>query len=67
MIDKTLTGLRLRNLRGDKTWYEAASDLGITPSALSNYENGLRTPRDEVKFRIAKYYDKSIEYIFFTR
>lgn len=67
MIDKKLMGNRLRDLRGDKTLHETASDLGITPSALSNYENGLRTPRDEVKFRIAKYYDKSIEYIFFTR
>lgn len=67
MINKELTGDRLRKLRGNKTLYEVSSQLKITPSALSNYENGLRMPRDEVKCRIAQYYNTSIEDIFFTQ
>ena len=66
MIDKVVTGARLRELRGDKSLNEVAIDLGITPSALSNYENGIRTPRDQIKIRIAQYYKKSLEYIFFN-
>lgn len=66
MIDKIVTGARLRELRGDKSLNEVAIDLGITPSALSNYENGIRTPRDQIKIRIAQYYKKSLEYIFFN-
>ena len=67
MLNKELMGDRLRKLRGNKTLYEVSSQLKITPSALSNYESGLRMPRDEVKCRIAQYYNTSIEDIFFTQ
>lgn len=67
MIDKNKVGARLKELRGERTIEEVASVLGISPSALSNYENGIRTPRDQVKIRIARYYRKSIESIFFKQ
>ena len=65
MIDKIKVGNRLKELRGERTIEEVASVLGISPSALSNYENGLRMPRDQIKAKIARYYRKSIEAIFF--
>ena len=67
MVDKNnVVGTRLKELRGNRTLEEVASELGISPSALSNYENGIRTPRDQIKTRIAKYYKKSLEALFFT-
>lgn len=55
----------LRGLRGDKSLAKTAKEIGITPSALANYESGIRTPRDQIKVKIAKYYAVSIESIFF--
>lgn len=55
----------LRKLRGKKTIAETAKEIGITPSALSNYETGIRVPRDQIKIKIAKHYGKTVESIFF--
>lgn len=56
----------LRIAKG-KSIAEAAEDIGITASALSNYENNLRVPRDSIKIAIADYYKKPIQKIFFVR
>lgn len=56
----------MKELRGDRTQEEVAKALEISNSALSAYEQGERTPRDEVKIRIAKYYGKSVQDIFFA-
>lgn len=58
-------GEKLKKLRGNKVRKIVAEDLGITESSLSNYENDYRIPRDEVKKKIALYYNVSIESIFF--
>lgn len=58
-------GIRLVKLRGNKTQEEVARCIGITYQALSNYEKGLRSPRDELKKRIADYYGKTVQEIFF--
>jgi transcriptional regulator len=58
-------GEKLKQLRGDKKTKDVAKDLNVTVSALSNYENDYRVPRDEVKKKIADYYKKSVEEIFF--
>ncbi|MEX6519263.1 helix-turn-helix transcriptional regulator [Fusobacterium animalis] len=55
----------MKKLRGEKKTKDVAKDIGITISALSNYENDYRIPRDETKRKIAKYYKKSVEEIFF--
>lgn len=55
----------LKKLRGKKTITETAKEIGITPSALSNYETGIRVPRDQIKIKIAKHYGKTVESIFF--
>lgn len=56
----------LRELRGDRTQDEIAKELGITKSSWAMYERGERTPRDETKIRIARFFGKSIEEIFFS-
>lgn len=52
-------------LRGERTQKEVAENIGITASALANYEAGIRMPRDEIKKKIAKYYKVSVGEIFF--
>jgi transcriptional regulator with XRE-family HTH domain len=64
-ISAKAIGNRLAQLRGSRTQAEVAEALGITVSALSNYETGRRIPRDSVKIRIADYYKKPIHKIFY--
>ena len=54
----------LRELRGTRSADEVARALGIGAAALIAYENGERFPRDEVKVRIAHYYDLPVDALF---
>ena len=65
MKDKKEVGNELRRLRGNRTIEESAKAIGISKSALAMYERGERSPRDEVKIRIADYYKKPIQKIYF--
>ena len=53
-------------LRGERSRERVAADIGVSVSAISMYENGERIPRDEVKIRIANYYNTSVEAIFYA-
>lgn len=55
----------LYKLRGTRSRSEVASAIGITERALASYERGERVPRDEVKQRIATFYKRSVQHIFF--
>lgn len=55
----------LRLARGDKNQKVVANDLGISVSALSMYESGERSPRDDLKVRMAKYYKTTVGRLFF--
>ena len=66
-MDAKIIGERLRELRGEKTVAETAKALDISPSTWSMYENGERIPRDNIKLRIAKHFNKPIHLIFFTK
>ena len=59
-------GEKLKALRGTKSQEEIATALGISKQALSNYENDIRIPRDEIKYKIAKYFGKTVDEIFFA-
>ena len=59
-------GEKLKELRGEQSLQKVASDIGITTSALSNYEQGLRIPRDEIKLKLANYYNSTVQIIFYT-
>lgn len=64
-LDKELIGKRLIFFRGNASREQVALELGISVSALQMYENGQRIPRDEIKVRIANYYNKTVQDIFF--
>lgn len=64
-LDAKKIGAKLKELRGDRRINKVAEDLGISPSALSMYENGERIPRDVIKIKIADYYGQPISDIFF--
>lgn len=66
-IDPVAIGQRLRELRGERLQQEVADEVGVTKMAISAYENGERVPRDEIKIRLASYYGKSVETIFFNQ
>lgn len=65
-MDAKAIGERLIQLRGERTQKEVARALGISVSSVGMYERGERMPRDEIKIAIAKYYDKTVQFIFFT-
>ena len=65
-IDSRAVGEYLRTLRGERTVEEVSDALGLCRSAVSMYESGSRTPRDDIKIRIAAYYGKTVQDIFFN-
>lgn len=58
---------KLKKLRGDRTQEEVAEAVGVTKSAWAMYERGERTPRDEIKIKIAKYFGVTVEELFFAQ
>ena len=64
-MSQTTIGQRLIKLRGSKTQEEVANAIGVSLSAIGMYERGERAPRDEIKIKIAKYYDTTVQSIFF--
>lgn len=62
---QTKIGERLIMLRGNKPQSEVAKAVGISNSALSMYECGERIPRDSIKVKLANYYGKTVQSIFF--
>lgn len=63
-MNKNAIGAKLRELRGKRTLEAVASEIGISTSALGMYENGQRVPKDDIKVKLAKYYDVSIDIFF---
>ena len=64
--EKIAKNLRLLRLKKGITQSEVAKSVGISLSAITNYELGVRIPRDEVKIKLANYYGVSVESIFFN-
>lgn len=60
-----MIGNRIKGLREEKrmSQLELAKALNISNTTLSQYENGLRTPSDEIKIKIANYFNVSIDYL----
>lgn len=57
---------KLIELRGNRSRQEVADAIGVSLSSITMYELGERIPRDEVKKKIAEYYKKSVQAIFFN-
>ena len=58
--------LKMLRLKKGLTQEELAKEIGVGVSAISMYEQGNRIPRDEIKISLAKFFEKSVEYIFFA-
>ena len=56
---------RLKKARGDRRREDVAKEVGVSLSAIAMYENGDRVPRDEVKIKLAKLYNTSVQALFF--
>lgn len=57
----------LIDCRGDKARPDVAKDLEITPQMLGAIERGDRTPSLTLAKRIADYYQKTVDEIFFNK
>ena len=55
----------LKSLRGEQAFAEVAKAIGYSESAVRHWETGLRTPDDQAMVALAKYYNKTVEDIFF--
>lgn len=66
MVSAERIGKRLRKMRGETPRREVAKKCKIATTTLSMYENGKRVPRDEIKVRLAAYFKRSVEEIFFA-
>lgn len=60
-------GSKLRELRGERSREEIAGAVKVSVSAIAMYENEERSPRDEIKLRLADFFGKSVQEIFFTK
>ena len=65
-MDNKKIGEMLLHLRGDKTQKEIAEAVGVSQSAIRQYETGNRIPRDVIKENIAKLYNKTVQEIFYS-
>ena len=63
-IDAQTIGERLRTLRGPRTQKEVGDAIGAM--AISFYERGERVPADDIKVALARYFNSTVEAIFFT-
>ena len=57
--------MRLRELRKEKniTMKELGNIVGVTESAISQYELGKREPSNETLFKLADFFDVSVDYL----
>ena len=54
---------RLKTLRGNRTQQELANEIGISRNTLVRYESGISKPDSEMLFRIAEYFQVSLDYL----
>lgn len=61
-------GRRIKELRKARhlTVQECCEDVGVSYSAWRKYETAERVPRDEIKRKIADYFDRTVQFIFFS-
>lgn len=60
-------GEKLATLRNDRnlTQKELGIEVGVSTASIAMYELDERVPRDEIKKRIANFFGKTVQDIFF--
>lgn len=68
MFNMLKAGQKIKSLRENLgyTPEKVAADIGVSVSSYCKYEAGSRIPRDEIKERLANYFDRSVGFIFFN-
>ena len=64
-MSEYIPGVRLKRLRNGRRLREVAEAMGVTRQTIVNYESGKRIPNDNMKVKLADYYGKSVQEIFF--
>ncbi|QNU68106.1 helix-turn-helix transcriptional regulator [Ruminiclostridium herbifermentans] len=64
-MDKNILGKRIKKLRekNNLNQLEFSKILNISNTTLSQYEAGNRTPNDEIKEKVADYFNVSVDYL----
>ena len=59
---------KLKKLRTEKgeSRQDTADAIGVSASSICQYELGDKTPRDEVKVKLAEHFGVSVQDLFFT-
>lgn len=65
MLNKAEVGERLRQLRENLTLQEVADALKVSPATVLLWEQGERTPSDDMKVKISAFYKQPVTVIFF--
>ena len=60
-----ILGTRIKQLRKEKqlSQLDLARHLNISNTTLSQYESGKRIPGDEIKIKMARFFNVSIDYL----
>lgn len=58
-------GMRIKSLRehAGLTQLELAKQLNVSNTTLSQYESGQRIPSDDIKIKIAAFFNVSVDYL----
>lgn len=58
-------GKRLKQIRIENGYSQkqVATDMKMTYSAMSQYETGKRTPKNDILIKLATYFDVSVDYL----
>lgn len=64
-MNREQIGAKLRELRGERTIQEVADDTGLGWSTICSYELGRRVPDDDNKIVLAKYYNMTVQELFY--
>jgi transcriptional regulator with XRE-family HTH domain len=62
-VDLRMLGKRIRHLRGKTPQEVLSNDLGVTQAQLSKYELGLSAPPLGVVAKLAKRFDRTVDWI----
>lgn len=67
MVNVTKIAEKLKKLRYDigLSQEEVSKRIGIRQNSLAQYGNGRRIPRDEIKLKIADFYEVDVGWLFY--